>query len=117
MNKDWYAKNKNATYQRNKRTRARLQEWYRSLKDHKPCTDCGKTYPHYQMDWDHLPQFEKRAEVIRILRDTSNKNAVLEEIAKCELVCALCHRERTFQRNRCGVEELVDSSGSDPELL
>ncbi len=62
----------------------------------KPCADCGKVYPSYVMDFDHLPGFEKRFELGRAVRGTYSIKSIEEEIAKCEVVCANCHRERTF---------------------
>lgn len=115
MNKDWYERNKDATYKRNKRTRERLIKWYRSLKDG-PCVDCGVQYPFYQMEWDHLPEYDKSGDIMKILNQTWNKQRVLEEIEKCELVCVLCHRERTYQR-RCALGELADPPDSESGFL
>lgn len=47
------------------------------------------------MDFDHIG--EKRLEVSRLLY-VSGTAALLEEIAKCEVVCANCHRIRTKRR-------------------
>lgn len=71
-----------------------------------PCTDCGKTYPPYIMDFDHLnPNFK----VGHVSALTSyGKKRVLEEIAKCELVCANCHRERTHRRRESTEEVTID---------
>jgi hypothetical protein len=54
------------------------------------------------MQWDHLPGTEKAAEVSNLLRRLC-KRRVLEEIAKCELVCANCHAVRTVSRRSLGV--------------
>lgn len=58
-----------------------------------PCMDCGNTYPYFVMDLDHV-----RGEKKFILSQAYNKSteAVIEEIAKCDVVCANCHRMRTF---------------------
>lgn len=65
-----------------------------------PCTDCGALYPPYVMDWDHVRG--NKAFNLGLLRAKySYKNVrewVLAEIAKCDLVCSNCHRERTHQR-------------------
>lgn len=58
----------------------------------KPCTDCEKTYPPYVMDFDHV-RGEKSFNISR--GKCISKNKLLEEIAKCDVVCANCHRERT----------------------
>ena len=71
--------------------------WYRALKEDRPCTDCGGRFPAAAMQWDHLPGSEKAADVANLLR-RSSKARILEEIAKCELVCANCHATRTVHR-------------------
>lgn len=59
----------------------------------KPCADCGVQYPHYVMDFDHLEPSKKSFNVGTWRNQSMEK--VVEEIAKCELVCSNCHRERT----------------------
>jgi hypothetical protein len=64
----------------------------------KPCLDCGGKFPPECMDFDHV-RGEKRDNLSSI-RDLSVPN-IMEEIEKCEVVCANCHRVRT-QRRRSG---------------
>jgi hypothetical protein len=90
-----YKNKKEILREQHKRYRINFAKWYQSLKDNKPCTDCGKTYPYYVMHWDHLGN--KNTEVSKLLKIQS-KTLILEEIAKCELVCGNCHAERSFQR-------------------
>lgn len=60
----------------------------------KPCADCGIQYPPYVMDFDHRPGEVKMENVGAMSR--FSEEAIAAEIAKCDLVCANCHRERTF---------------------
>lgn len=71
----------------------------RALKD-KPCTDCGHTYPHYVMQFDHRDPSNKRMAIATLCRNTVAWKHVEEEIAKCDLVCANCHAVRTWNRRR-----------------
>jgi L-lysine 2,3-aminomutase len=50
------------------------------------------------MDFDHLDDSEKLDDVSRLTRFTKKK--LLTEIAKCDVVCSNCHRERTHQRRQ-----------------
>lgn len=61
----------------------------------KPCVDCKMRYFPVAMDFDHLPKYKKLA--INGLTAMS-KERLLLEIKKCELVCANCHRIRTWKR-------------------
>lgn len=74
-----------------------MRAWVRSLKEGKPCADCGRPFHFAAMDWDHLPGHEKVGQINRLLLGY-NKEVVLAEIAKCELVCANCHRVRSYER-------------------
>lgn len=75
------------------------EDWMASLKD-APCMDCGIKYPSYIMHWDHLPGFDKVASLGVMRAKRMKRHIILEEIAKCELVCANCHGERTHQRHQ-----------------
>ena len=65
-----------------------------------PCSDCGVTFPPECMDFDHL-NGDKIESVSNLLRDRGIK-AARAESAKCDLVCANCHRIRTRKRAKDG---------------
>lgn len=79
------------------RNRSRAKERRAQVNDLKasPCLDCGRSYPPCCMDFDHVRE-EKQLGVGRML--TYNQERLLAEIAKCDLVCACCHRLRTQKR-------------------
>lgn len=62
----------------------------------KPCFDCGVKYPPYVMQFDHRPGEIKLFGIAQMA--TRSRALVAAEIAKCDLVCANCHAERTFNR-------------------
>lgn len=62
-----------------------------------PCVDCGNKFPSCCMDFDHVLG-EKRDDVAAMVRNNLGLETVLAEIAKCEIVCANCHRIRTLTR-------------------
>jgi hypothetical protein len=72
-------------------TRALLDE----LKD-VPCMDCGRTFPPECVDFDHRPGETKRFSLNHSGGRTSG--AIMAEVAKCDIVCANCHRTRTRSR-------------------
>ncbi len=59
-----------------------------------PCVDCGETDP-VILEFDHLrdKSFDIAAKLI-----TYRWKRILDEIEKCEVVCANCHRRRTAER-------------------
>jgi hypothetical protein len=84
--------------QRRRRRIARLRELVHEAKD-RPCMDCQQQFDVEAMDLDHLD--EKRAALSRLIY-TSGEDAVRAELAKCEAVCANCHRVRTKRRREEG---------------
>jgi hypothetical protein len=64
------------------------------LKD-KPCMDCGIKFPACAMDFDHI-----RGKKSFSLNSMYSEKRILEEVSKCDLVCANCHRIRTANRNK-----------------
>jgi hypothetical protein len=59
-----------------------------------PCADCGKTFAPQVMDFDHRDPKTKIADVAQMIM--GSWTAVTAEIAKCCVVCANCHRLRTW---------------------
>lgn len=69
----------------------RLCEYFASH----PCVDCGEPDP-VVLEFDHVA--EKSDEVATMVRKGHSWRAILQEIAKCEVRCANCHRRVTAKR-------------------
>jgi len=67
-----------------------------AIKLERGCADCGYAAHPAALEFDHLPGVGK---VQNIAAMPCNSWAAIEaEIAKCEVVCANCHRIRTAER-------------------
>jgi len=75
-----------------------------TLKEGRACADCGELFPTYVMHWDHLPGHYKVADVSAMV-SSRRREIVLDELKKCELVCANCHVMRTVVRARRTISE------------
>lgn len=74
--------------------RERNRQLIRDAKD-RPCSDCGIQYPYYVMQFDHV----RGVKSFNVSVGWNNSYERIEaEIAKCDVVCANCHAERTYQR-------------------
>lgn len=73
-----------------------LVEYVRNIKRVSSCTDCG-VKDWRLLEFDHLPQHEKSFTISESVRYHSIEQ-IDEEIKKCEVVCANCHRVRTYER-------------------
>jgi len=81
-----------AAYQTAYRAAARMRvEAIKSV----PCADCGGRFPPECMDFDHI-RGKKLSSVSQML--WRSRALIAEEIAKCEVVCANCHRTRSRKR-------------------
>jgi len=71
----------------------------RSAKD-APCVDCGGRFPPECMDFDHV----RGTKSFNVgTRARGRWELLAAEIAKCEVVCANCHRTRTVNRRKKAV--------------
>jgi helix-turn-helix protein len=90
---------KEKTVERAKQRRINQFAEIAKLKD-VPCADCGNKFPPECMDFDHVSG-DKIGQVAHLVTCRGFQVA-LDEIEKCEVVCANCHRTRTKNRGRAG---------------
>ena len=93
--KDNYESHRQTMRDKNQKIRDRNKTFVDEQKSG-PCLDCKKKYPPYVMDFDHLG--DKFDNVATMVREGYSIEKLIEEIAKCELVCSNCHRIRTHNR-------------------
>jgi hypothetical protein len=98
----YYKDNRQAVLERiRKGTKARLNKHHDLVAEakNKPCMDCGSRYPACVMDFDHRQGEDKYSSISKLVGNwMCSEKQLLEEIDKCDLVCANCHRIRTFDR-------------------
>jgi hypothetical protein len=63
------------------------------------CVDCGYNAHPAALDFDHLPGHVKEYRLATMAAGL-RRNKIDAEIAKCEVVCANCHRIRTANRRQ-----------------
>ncbi len=94
---------------RNPKRRKDNLDFVNQLKSN-PCTDCGETFHHAAMQYDHIAD-NKRLCVSEMVVRGYGQETILKEIEKCELVCGNCHAIRTLNRrdSKQGLEEVRSS--------
>ncbi len=93
----YYVKNRNEYRLRKRKDVAEKRAYTSKLKD-VPCMDCGKKYPHYVMDFDHINPEDKLTQVSKLVNLSWDR--LRAEIDKCEVVCSNCHRIRTYNKRQ-----------------
>ncbi len=74
-----------------------IKQWVDELKSSTPCLVCKVCFPPEAMDFDHV-RGRKRKNVSSMVRYNWSRELIEAEIAKCDLVCANCHRTLTKER-------------------
>lgn len=95
----YYAANRESEIARVRTRQRRTSEFLRNLK-RVPCADCGQRFDPVQMHFDHRDPRQKSFNLAAGRALLKNREQLLAEIAKCEIVCANCHRLRTRKQHR-----------------
>ena len=91
-----YLKHKAVVVERSKQTRLANREWFEALK-RSPCVECSGSFHPIQMDFHHRNGEEKLFPLGNSI-SKYGRDRILAEIAKCDLLCANCHRLRHLDR-------------------
>jgi hypothetical protein len=91
----WYHRTKHKV-DRAKRKRARqaqrkkIGDWYAELKHTLVCNRCGENHPAC-LQFHHSDPTTKELSIGDAIRRAWNRDRIVREIAKCEVLCANCH--------------------------
>lgn len=93
--KDHYRKNKEKYKKRTMRRRQEMNDWYFEYKKKFKCEKCG--FNDFRcIDFDHKDRKIKFMGVSKMIRYGFSKYRIIEEIKKCNPLCANCHRIKTW---------------------
>ena len=108
-----------AYYQRNRameiaRVRVRQAGTVEMLRDLRrvPCADCGGKFEPHQMDFDHRDPSTKSFNVMTGRAMLMSTRRLMDEVAKCDIVCANCHRVKTRLQHVARLAATPDRAGS-----
>lgn len=85
----------------NQKRRHKNRELIREHLATHPCVDCGEADP-VVLEFDHRDPAEKSFPIGKAIGKTWRWQVIEEEIAKCDVRCANCHRRRTAQQRAAG---------------
>lgn len=118
--REWYRRNRaeHIAYVaiQNKRLRAQLRDWVDQLKLAAGCARCDYRKHPSALDFHHVSD-DKVISITEAVGRQWSKARLLKEIAKCECICANCHREITWSRrarlNSTGEQKAVSQAVPD----
>ncbi len=94
--KEWRKGNPTSQRKATKAIKTRKIQYLREARN-RPCMDCQGMFHYVAMDFDHRPGTEK------LFNPSEGRDRgwqqLKDEIAKCDVVCANCHRLRTYERS------------------
>lgn len=97
--KSWYSKNKErikiqqAAYR--KENKPRLTQWFAGIKSTLVCIRCGESHPAC-LQFHHRDPSTKRFAISQAIRLCVNREDILEEIRKCDVLCGNCHAKEHY---------------------
>lgn len=116
---DYQASRPTATVGRDRGKKERTKRHKRvidAIKSSRPCTDCRIHFPSFVLDFDHVPERGTKEKDISDLPSYS-LSVILDELDKCEVVCANCHRLRTADRGRWELDFLSAQNPRNAQVL
>ena len=103
-NKQWYERHherhRENVKERLGKSREKAQRFIYEYLSHQKCADCGE-YDFSVLTFDHV-RGKKKKEISRMVADGDSIDAILQEIAKCQVVCSNCHMRREQKRRTGG---------------
>jgi len=88
---------------KNKYRRSRVAYYREFVWRHKRlcgCAKCGNKDPRV-LDYDHIDGKDKIENISRMAGQTTSMKSLKVEIRKCQVMCANCHRIKTFETRNC----------------
>lgn len=90
---------KNCHSQYMKKQYAEKQQMVQELKAQCKCAKCGESRG-YVLDYHHINPEEKENIIARMISNNYKIDSVFDEIEKCIVLCANCHREFHYLNKR-----------------
>lgn len=100
--RDHYAKNKeyylSKARKRNIKIKSEAIKYIGSYLLTHPCVDCGEKNI-LVLEFDHRDKHSKIGDINTIITNGGSLRKIIEEISKCDIRCANCHRKKTALEN------------------
>lgn len=93
--KRYYEAHKEEWATRQRERRRTLAQWIRSIKVQRGCSKCSENHPSC-LDFHHRDE-AKEIDISEMITNKYSEENILEEIAKCDVLCANCHRKAHWQ--------------------
>jgi hypothetical protein len=89
-NRAGYERNKEQRRKKNRESKAAAKQRWQAFKSTLSCVQCGQNHP-ATLDFHHIERHPDNRKVNKLLTNKAFRQAA-EEIKKCLVLCANCHR-------------------------
>jgi len=90
--KTYYENNKKEIIAKSRVRRKEISKEFAEFKSTKCCTQCGESHPS-TLDFHHVERHRSNKKVYYLVANGHHWPRILQEIAKCIVLCANCHRK------------------------
>lgn len=90
--KDYYIKNKKLYLDLQRKRKKERRAWFSAIKAKLKCMLCSES-DSVCLDFHHRDRSAKIKSVCQLVAEVSTEEKILNEMAKCDVVCANCHRK------------------------
>lgn len=94
-----YQENKAKYVQRAIKSRQLNVQWWKDYKKTLKCSKCQEDHPSC-LQFHHLNPDNKEVTISKVIRRWG-KDKILQEVAKCEVLCANCHFKEHWRIDEC----------------
>jgi hypothetical protein len=96
--KKWNKENSEYRRIRQQNKRHEIKKWLKQeVLLGKSCTKCQEDHPAC-LDFHHRDPSKKDMEIAKMAHGRCNKETILLEIAKCDILCSNCHRKYHWEQ-------------------
>jgi hypothetical protein len=100
----WHYRNRETNAERTFTRRARIRDWLNGRKAAAGCTRCGEDDPAC-LDFHHREGEDKTGTISTLVTNGAGHERLEQELGKCEVLCANCHRKEHFVDPLANVSE------------
>lgn len=97
--KQIYDANRKKVILRVKDRKKKLAKWFFEYKKGLKCSVCSESHP-ATIDFHHLDIKKKDNGISHLVYNGYSIERIKQELAKCEVLCANCHRKAHYQNNK-----------------
>lgn len=102
-NKRWSERNKDRHHAMSAAWKDRNRQWVEEFKSIVGCSQCGEKHPAC-LDFHHNDESAKTISIAEAIQNGWNIERIADEMLKCSILCANCHRKHHWAERRANRE-------------